>query len=199
MKVLGITGGVGAGKSRVLEYLRERYGAYTVEADQVGHQLMEPGGSCYSPVVQLLGEGILDTQGRIDRKEVASLVFPRKESLEKLNHIIHPAVKQEIRRRIAQQEREGRKLFVVEAALLLEDRYWEICGEIWHISVSGPVRRQRLKAQRGYSGEMINDILKNQLSEEAFQEKCDYTVDNDGDWGLTRRQIDQRIEEYGIM
>lgn len=199
MKIIGITGGVGAGKSTVLDHLRERYDAYTVQADLVGHELMGPEGSCFSPVLELLGEGILDEQGKIDRKKVAQIVFPRPEVLAQLNAIIHPAVKKEIRRRMEEEERAGRKFFVVEAALLIEDHYDEICGDMWYICADPAVRRQRLKEQRGYADEKITDIFKNQQTDQVFRQKCDYVVENNGDLQVTYQQIDRRIETYGAM
>ena len=199
MKVIGITGGVGAGKSTVLDHLKERYDAYTVQADLVGHELMEPEGSCFSPVLDLLGEGILDDRGKIDRKKVAQIVFPRPGVLAQLNGIIHPAVKKEICRRMAEEERAGRKIFVIEAALLIEDHYDEICGDLWYICADPRIRRQRLKDQRGYSDEKITDIFKNQQTDQIFRKKCDYVVENDGDLQVTYQQIDRRIGTYGVM
>lgn len=199
MKIIGITGGVGAGKSTVLEHLKERYDAYTVQADLVGHELMEPEGSCFSPVLDLLGEGVLDDRGKIDRKKVAQIVFPRPEVLAQLNDIIHPAVKKEIRRRMAEEERAGRKIFVIEAALLIEDHYDEICGDLWYICADPRIRRQRLKDQRGYSDEKITDIFKNQQTDQIFRKKCGYVVENNGDLQVTYQQIDRRIGTYGVM
>lgn len=199
MHIIGITGGVGAGKSTILDYLKSRYNGYTVQADLAAHELMEPDGSCYEPVLSLLGQEILDEQGKIDRKRTAGLVFPCPDLLKQLNQIVHPAVKREIRRRIAVQEAEGRNFFVIEAALLLEDHYDEICDDMWYIYAQEDIRRQRLKQQRGYSDEKITDILKNQLSDAVFREKCGYVVENDGDLQLTYQQIDERIREYGFM
>lgn len=199
MKIIGITGGVGAGKSAVLDYLKECYDAYTVQADLVGHELMEPGGSCFSPVLDLLGEGILDAGGKIDRKKVAQIVFPCPTLLAQLNSIIHPAVKKEIRRRMAEEERAGRQFFVIEAALLIEDHYDEICADMWYICADPSVRRQRLKDQRGYSDEKITDIFRNQQTDQVFRQKCDYVVENNGDLQVTYQQIDRRIETYGAM
>ena len=193
MKIIGITGGVGAGKSTVLDYLRERYDAYTVQADLVGHEVMGPEGSCYAPVLDLLGREVLDAQGKIDRKKVAGIVFPRPQVLARLNGIIHPAVKDDIRRRIAGQEREGRRIFVIEAAILLEDHYDEICEDLWYIYAAEAVRRQRLKDQRGYTDEKITDIFRNQQTDQVFRQKCLYTVENNGDLQVTYQQIDRRI------
>lgn len=199
MKIIGITGGVGAGKSAVLDYLAQRYQAYTVQADKVGHELMEPGAGCFSPILGLLGREILDDAGRIDRGKVAALAFSHPEVLAKLNGIVHPAVKKEIRRRIAVQREQGRKIFVIEAALLLEDHYDEICHDMWYIYADEQARRARLEKQRGYSPEKIQDIFKNQQTESAFRQKCDYTVENNKDLRETYRQIDKRIKTYEFM
>lgn len=199
MKIIGITGGVGAGKSAVLDYLQSRYDAYTIQADQVGHWLMEPQGSCFLPVVNLLGQEILNGKGEIDRGKVAALVFPCPQTLAKLNGIIHPAVKREIRRRVALEEERGRKVFVIEAALLLEDHYDEICHDIWYIYAPDEARRKRLKRQRGYTEQKIADIFRNQQTDASFRQKCSYTVENGGDLRETYRQIDKRIETYEFM
>lgn len=199
MKIIGITGGVGAGKSTVLEYLERRHGAYTVQADLVGHTLMEPEGSCFSPILDLLGKEILDAQGRIDRKKVAGIVFPRPEVLAKLNGIIHPAVKKEILRQAAEEEWQGRRLFVIEAALLIEDHYDAVCADMWYICADPAVRRQRLKDERGYTDEKITDIFRNQQTDQIFRQKCGYVVENNGDLRATYQQIDRRIGEYGIL
>lgn len=199
MKIIGITGGVGAGKSTVLEYLRERHGAYTVQADLVGHELMEPKGNCFAPILDLLGREVLDAQGRIDRKKVAGIVFPRPKILAKLNEIIHPAVKKEILRRAAEEEQRGRRLFVIEAALLIEDHYDEICADMWYIYAKEALRRQRLKEERGYPDEKITDIFRNQQTDQIFRQKCGYIVENNGDLQAAYQQIDRRIREYGIL
>lgn len=199
MKIIGITGGIGAGKSAVLDYLKERYGAYIIQADQVGHTLMEPEGSCFLPVVKLLGKEILDTQGKIDRGKIAALVFPNPRLLAQLNEIIHPAVKQEIREHIAVQDQEGQSIFVIEAALLIEDHYEEICQELWYIYAEEAVRRRRLKEQRGYSDEKITDIFQSQQTEDVFRRECSYVVENNGDLQMTYLQIDKRMKSYGFM
>ena len=89
MKIIGITGGVGAGKSTVLEYVKKRADSIVLQADQVGHEVMEPEGSCYRPVVELFGSRILRPDGTIDRGAVAAVVFSDGEKLAALNGIIH--------------------------------------------------------------------------------------------------------------
>ena len=119
MKIIGITGGVGAGKSTVLAYLEQKYGAFVIQADEVGHIVMEPGQECYRPVIQLFGEEVIKSDKTIDRKLVSDVVFGQPEFLTRLNEIIHPAVKRYILKKLEEQREKGCKLCVVEAALFL--------------------------------------------------------------------------------
>ena len=93
MKIIGITGGVGAGKSTVLNYLEKHLSACVIQADQVGHQVMEPGGRCYDQVISLFGKKIIKSDKTIDRKAVSDVVFCNEQMRCRLNEIIHPAVK----------------------------------------------------------------------------------------------------------
>ena len=133
MKVIGITGGVGAGKSTVLSYLSKRKGAQVVQADLVGHEVMAPGGPCCGPILKLFGERVQRKDGSIDRAKVAAVVFADKGKLEALNKIVHPAVKKEILSRITQSREQGYSYFFLEVALLFEDHYDAICDDLWYI------------------------------------------------------------------
>ena len=96
MKTIGITGGVGAGKSTVLAYLEEKYNAFVIQADEVGHIVMAPGQECYQPVIDLFGKDVIKNDKTIDRKRVSDVVFEQPDFLSRLNGIIHPAVKRYI-------------------------------------------------------------------------------------------------------
>lgn len=113
MKIIGITGGVGSGKSEVLRYLEEKYGAVVCEADLVAKNLQKKGTICYNKIVEHFGEDILDENGRIDRPHLARIVFKDDEELHVLNAIVHPAVKENIRRKIRQEIKQGTELFVL--------------------------------------------------------------------------------------
>ena len=199
MIILGITGAVGAGTSTIMNRVKEQYGAYTIQADQVGHLLMKKGQICYDAILKQFGREILAEDGEIDRKKLGSIVFSNRELLLKLNNIIHPAVKQYILDQVEEKRQEGCTLFVMEAALLLEEHYDAICDDLWYIYVNDEVRRARLKADRGYSDEKITEILENQLEDGIFRERCRYVVENNGDLDQTYEQIDKRINMYGIM
>lgn len=199
MKIIGITGGIGAGKSEVLNFIAGRYDATVVEADQVGYLVMQPGKEAFEPVVNLFGSSVVKEDGTLDRDKIARLVFEDRQLLEKLNAIVHPAVKRYIRRAIEMEQKIGTEIFVVEAALLIEDKYDEICDELWYIYADENVRMHRLMKNRGYSVEKIRGILANQLSEEEFESHCDFEIDNSGDFQDTVRQIEQRMRTYEIM
>lgn len=193
MKIIGITGGVGAGKSTILQYMQMEYKAFAIQADQVGHLLMKPDESCYQPMVKLFGSGILKGDGSIDRQMVGKIVFSNSRMLKKLNAIIHPRVKSYILNEIARQREEGTRLFVMEAALLLEDEYDALCDEVWYIYADERVRRERLRKERGYSDEKIDGILSNQMTEQEFERRCDYKIENNGNLEITYHQIRERI------
>ena len=199
MKIIGITGGVGAGKSEVLNFIAGRYDATVVEADQVGYLVMQPGKEAYEPVAELFGPSVVKEDQTLDREKIAQIVFEDRQLLEKLNAIVHPAVKRYIRRAIQMEQEAGTEIFVVEAALLIEDKYDEICDELWYIYADENVRMHRLMKNRGYSVEKIRGILANQLSEEEFENHCDFEIDNSGDFQDTVRQIEQRMRMYEIM
>lgn len=145
MRVIGVTGGVGSGKSAVLNYIEAHFDARIIKADDVGHLLMMPGQVCYEPVIQLFGEWIVKEDGSLDRETISKIVFEKKEILEKLNAIIHPAVKKYILREIERSKKEETEFFFIEAALLIEEKYDEICDELWYIYCEKEVRMERLR------------------------------------------------------
>lgn len=192
MMIIGITGGVGAGKSSVLQYMQENYRCRMILADDVGNQVKLPGEICYNQLVELLGSDILDENGFIDKNQMAEVIFSDKNILEKVNAIIHPAVKDYILTEIEKEKQlQNYDFFFVEAALLIECGYGEHVDELWYIYASEDVRRQRLKLNRGYSNEKISQIMKGQLKEEEFRSNCQVIIDNGSDFSNTKKQIDK--------
>ena len=195
MKIIGVTGGVGAGKSTVLNYLETRYGAKLILADLVGHEVMEPGQEAYGQVVKAFGPEVVSADGTIDRKVLGDIVFADEKKRMILNRIIHPAVRQEILHRLKAAELEHLTYAVVEAALFLEENYDAFCDETWYIYTDEKIRRQRLKESRGYSDERVDQIFRSQKTHEEFQERCQFMIDNNGSEEETFRQIDRRMKE----
>ena len=199
MITIGITGGVGAGKSTVLDFLEQEYQAYVMKADEIGHLVMEPGQSCYEPVIALFGKQVIKNDKTIDRRLVSDVVFSHPDMLEKLNHIIHPAVKEYIRRQLALKKEEGQRICVVEAALLLEDHYEEFCDTVWYIRTDSEIRIRRLMESRGYTREKSMSIIASQAPEEFFRAHTDYVVTNNADLEETWQQIREGIKKYETL
>lgn len=195
MKKIGVTGGVGAGKSTVLNYLRDTYQAKIILADLVGHEVMEPGEEAFGQIVKQFGQEIVGRDGRIDRKILGSIVFADRGKLQILNSIVHPAVKKEIRKRIEQAQKNGETCVVVEAALFLEENYDAFCDETWYIYTNEELRRERLKVSRDYTDERVDQIFATQKCHEEFLERCQFVIDNNGTEADTHRQIDRRMRQ----
>lgn len=191
MKILGITGGVGSGKSTVLYELQEKYNAFIVEADKLAHELMMPGEIIYDHIIKHFGKEILslDSPYPIDRQKLGELVFNDKEKLELLNSISHPLVKQRIMELIEEKKKSGEKIFVIEAALLIECGYKEICDEIWYVWVDREERIKRLMNSRGYTKEKCLSIFNNQQSDEYYKTYANYTIDNGKSFEYTSKQL----------
>lgn len=191
MVVLGITGGVGSGKSKVLYELENEYKAFVVEADRLAHKLMEPGEIIYNKIVDYFGEDILEEQvpHNIDRIKLGEIVFNDEEKRDLLNSISHPLVKKNIIELISYHKSLGTKLFVIEAALLIEDGYLEICDEIWYIWVDKEERINRLINSRGYTREKCFSIFNSQKDDSYYRSYTKYTIDNSKGFENTAKQL----------
>ncbi len=194
MKVIGITGGVGCGKSAVMDFLQEEYGAVILKADSIGHLLMEPGMPCYNEMTEHFGKGILKADGTVDRAAVAAIVFADPRELEIQNGIMHPAIREYILESIRKARSQDVAYCFVEAALLLEDHYDDFCDEVWYIYADTEVREMRLQESRGYTREKIKEIIGNQMTEAQYRARAAYTVDNSGSLEDTKRQIRERMQ-----
>lgn len=201
MKILGITGGVGAGKSTILDYIQKMHKARVIQCDKVGHMVQEPGQSCYYRIVESFGTGILNGDQTISREKLSAAVFHDLDALHRLNQIVHPAVKEYIIKEI-ETERTRKKVpfVVIEAALLLEDHYDKICDEIWYVYANEAVRTERLMKTRGYSYEKARGIMANQMKESGYRARCSVVIDNSSTIvENTYDQIDQRLIEHGFI
>ena len=179
MKVYGITGGAGTGKSEVIKMLQENFGGCVIMSDEVARELMQKGNISYQLIVEYFGRDILMDDGEIDRKKLADHVFNNKEALEKLNSMTHPYVKDEIRKLIAEAEASGECRFVaLESAILLECGYEDICDEFWYVYTKPEIRRQRMKETRNYSDEKVDSVMRNQQPDEVFFEQCSFVIKN---------------------
>ena len=181
MRIIGITGGVGAGKSEILSFIRKNYPSEIYLADEVAHKIKEKGQPCYEQLVELLGRDVLNADGEIDKAKMAAIIFSDEKILQRVNEIVHPGVKEYILTKIKEaEEKKNVGLFFIEAALLIEAGYETMVDELWYIHADKEIRKKRLRENRGYSSEKIEQIMKSQLSEEEFLKKCDFIIDNSG-------------------
>ena len=194
MKVIGITGGVGAGKSALLTYIAGKYNCVVILADEAAHRLKAPGQPCYEPLVELLSQDILNEDKTIDKGKMAQKIFQSEELRKKVNAIIHPAVRKLILENIACEKEKGQVDFLfLEAALLIENGYLDIVDEVWYIYAREEIRRGRLKETRHYTDEKTDAIMKSQLSEEIFRKNCCFVIDNSESLTEAYRQIDRKL------
>lgn len=195
MKVIGITGGVGCGKSAVLSRLEETLNCVVLRADEAAMELELKGHDCYDSLVDLLGTEVLNEDGQINRNKMAAMVFDNDELLEEVNNIVHPAVKKYILEQIDKTKKKGNvDFFFLEAALLIECGYTSIVDEMWYIFARKDIRIKRLKESRNYSDQKIESIMDSQLSEEEFRKNSDFVVDNSNSLEDSINQICKRIE-----
>lgn len=200
MKIIGVTGGVGSGKTELLHYIEKNYRCRILLADEASHEVMQKGGRIYEPLVALLGSSVLDSSGEINRKEMAARIFSQEELLGRVNALIHPAVREFILEAVAEEREKAAAgaedavdYFFLEAALLIECGYRSVVDEMWYIYCDLAVRRERLKKSRGYSDGKIDSILSSQLTEAEFRSGSDVVIDNSGNLEDAYRQIREAL------
>lgn len=194
MKIIGITGGVGSGKSSIIKAVSERYRCCILLADDAAHDVYLPGNQCYEELVSLLSKDILDDSGNIDKKKMSALIFGNPKLLEKVNDIVHPAVKDVILNKIDEAKKAGDfELFLLEAALLIECGYNDIVDEMWYVYASVNVRTARLRSSRGYTDDKIRSIMQSQLDESEYIKGSDFVIDNSHSIDNSIMQIEKRV------
>ena len=188
--ILGVTGGVGSGKSRVLDILRQDYGFHVIQADQVARELMQPGMESYRAVVGCLGPSILAADGTIDRPAMAGLIFNDPDKRRQIDSLTHPMV---WRRAFSEAAGCREPRVVIEAAVPSKE-FRDNCREMWYVYTSEDRRIQRLRENRGYTGEKSLSIMNSQVSEKEFRACSDAVIDNNGSLEETRAQIARLLD-----
>jgi len=190
MKVIGITGGVGAGKSRILAILQEEYNAWTIQADEVAKALEEPGQPGFEGLLAAFGPSLLTEDQVIDRRRLAELIFRDPQALKQVNEIIHPLTWAAIKAQVRDSDAD---LIAVEAALFGRQSR-EICTELWYVDSSVENRIRRLQESRGYDREKCCRMMDSQPSREEFLALADRVIDNNGTLAEVRQQIKEILE-----
>lgn len=200
--VIGITGGVGAGKSRILNILKEEYHAYILQADEVAAELEKPGQEGLRLLTECFGKEILQADGSLDRKAFAELIFQDSSALLQVNSIIHPLTWQKLCEKVAAiiQSASGKErvLIAVEAALF-DEKSRKLCDTLWYVDTTKEKRIVRLMENRGYSWEKCQNIIRNQPGREDFLALADEVIDNNGTLQEAREQIARLLQFQGFL
>jgi dephospho-CoA kinase len=192
MLSVGLTGGIATGKTTVVAMLRE-LGCRVLEADKIGHQMIEPGGPAYEPLVREFGRGILTPEGLVDRQKLGPIVFADPQRLTRLNAIVHPPILEEQSRQLAAIEKsDPHAIAVVEAALLIEagfDKKLEFVVVTWCTPEQQIARLTQPGTGRGLTIEQARQRIASQMPVEEKRRRADEVIDCSGTFEHTRAQV----------
>ncbi len=178
-KIIGLTGGVGCGKSTIVKLLQQNYLCRAILTDDVAREQMLPGGIAYQRVVGEFGKKILAPNGTVDRAKLAGIVFADSKALSRLNALTHPPVTEYVLQQVEKERKENRyDLLVIETALLIEGGYDAFCDEVWYVHAPKEERRGRLKRARGYTDEKIDSLFARQHTEADFLAVATHVINN---------------------
>ncbi len=178
MKIIGLTGGIGSGKSTVAGFLQE-LGAVCIDLDNVGHQVMAKGLPVYETLVKEFGERIVGDNGDIDREVLGNVVFQDMDALSRLNSIVHPAIDEVVIRTGEEARRHEAPVLVLEAAAMLENqREWQT-DEIWVTIAPENTVLERLSHRSGYTEEQSLARIRAQMTNEERRSHADVVIDTD--------------------
>ena len=197
MKVIGLTGGVGSGKSTVAQFLAE-LGAVILDADKVGHEVLKPGTEVWQEVVAAFGQQILTLNGDIDRKKLGEIVFSNPDLLSRLNKIMHPRMYEIVKARIEGYQQQGIRVVVLEAPLLIEADWTSLVDEIWVTVAPEPTVLKRLKEKAGLSEQQSLARIQSQLSPKERTKHADVVINTDCSLDELRariRELWQKLQE----
>jgi dephospho-CoA kinase len=178
MKVIGLTGRIGSGKSTVAQILAE-LGAVVIELDKVGHDAMKPGTGAWKRLLDAFGEDIIGPDGVIDRSRLGKIAFNDSIALQRLNNIIHPEIDKIVGERLDEYRRSGVDYVVLEAAARLETDRSSQVDEIWVTVATDEVVMSRLMERRGFSEEESRARIRSQLPDEERIKRADVVIDTD--------------------
>ncbi len=194
MKVIGLTGGIGSGKSTVSQCLAE-LGAVIIDADKVGHEAFKPNTKAWREVVTTFGRQILTPSGEVDRKKLGEIVFNDPESLSKLNQIMHPRMYDMVKDRIEEYRRQGVDVVVLEAAVLIEANWTPLVDEVWVTVAPEATVPERIKKQRRLDEKQTLARIRSQLPQEERVKHADVAINNAGELDEVKTKVKELWEK----
>jgi dephospho-CoA kinase len=187
MYVIGLTGGIGSGKTTVAKVL-EGQGAVVLNADLVGHEVYLPGRPAYDEIIEAFGREVVAEDGTIDRKKLGPIVFADPANLAKLNSITHPRIKEMMRDKLAGIEKKGAIFAVLEAALLFDARWEDLADEVWVTVAPADRRRAHLRAKRHPVEQVLERFQKAQMDSDERIRRSDIVIDTGGTMEETEKR-----------
>ena len=188
MLTIGLTGGIGSGKSVVAELLQAQ-GASIIDADRLGHEAYAPNSEAWRQVVEAFGEDILTTEGEIDRRKLGSIVFADPAQLEQLNGIMHPLMARMVENRKAELAADGVDVAVVEAAVLFEAGWDKLVDEVWSTHTPADVVVERLRQRNGMTEEEARKRINSQMPAAERNGRSDVVVENAADLAALEGEV----------
>jgi dephospho-CoA kinase len=193
--VIGLTGGIGTGKSTVTQRLEE-LGATVIDADKIGHQIYQPDLPAWREIVDTFGPGVLNADRTINRQALGKLVFADPEALRTLNRIVHPKMFERMVELIAALRAHGSmKAIVVEAAVLIEANWMALVDQVWVVVASEAVVVERLARQRQLSPEQVRTRIAAQLTNDERLKHADAVIYNDGSLEEVRHAVQRAWDQ----
>lgn len=188
MITVGLTGGIATGKSLVSQLLEE-HGAFVINADLIAHELYNPGTIGFNSLISHFGDTILDLNGTIDRKKLASIVFTRKHEMDNLNTIMHPLIYDEIKKIMSDLSNKKYPVVVVEAAVLIEAGWQDLFDQIWVVSSDMETVISRLNVRNGLSREESLKRIYSQIHPKDRNKYADIVIENNGNTEILSSRI----------
>ena len=196
LKILGITGGIGSGKSSVCLILA-RHGARVLDADAVARKVMEPGGLAYDGIIRNFGKGILTGSGSIDRKVLAQKVFGSRDQLDALNRLVHPCVLREMKAAVRVMEITGDPgLVVLDVPIPVKEGFLDLCEEIWVVEAEDELRIRRVMQRSQLSREQVLKRMQAQPSREAYAGMADRIIPNNGSMEELKIRVEKALQSF---
>jgi dephospho-CoA kinase len=180
MKVIGLTGGIGSGKSTVAQFLAE-LGATIIDADAIGLEVFKPETEAWREVVAAFGKQIINTDGTINRKKLGTIVFANPEARARLNQIMHPRIYEMVKAQLEEYQGRGVSVVVLEAPLLVEAGWTSLVDEVWVTTASEDIVFKRLRERTGLSEAESQARIRAQLPAEKRIREADVVIDTDCD------------------
>lgn len=193
MKVIGLTGNIGCGKSSVARFL-QKLGAGFIDADKVGHDIYNPGTPGWEAVAEAFGREILDEKGRVDRNKLSHIVFNNPDNLKKLNEMLHPLIRREVENALDQFRRQGKDIAVIEAILLVEAGWRDMVDQLWVVAAPRDITLKRLKGRGLSESEALARMARQPKAEERSR-YADAIIHNDGNLDDLKTQVEKLWQE----